>query len=276
MTTIAERRARFAELHAAPGAFIMPNPWDIGGARYLESLGFRALATTSRGAAFAHGLPDGGMTREAMLAHIATIVAATELPVNADFENAFADSPEGVADSVTKCVATGVAGFSIEDYSGDAAQPFYPFDVAVERVKAARAAIDSAGEKVLLTARSEIVLHKQPGGLEEALRRLEAYATAGADVLYAPGLTTGREVAEVVRVAAGLPVNVLAMSPTFNLAQLSELGVRRISVGGSLARVAWDAFMKAAKDIAEHGRFDAFTPSPAFAGLQEFFRRPRA
>jgi 2-methylisocitrate lyase-like PEP mutase family enzyme len=270
-TTIEEKRLAFAELHKGPGCFIMPNPWDVGGAIYLSTLGFKALATTSRGAAFAAGRPDGGLTRQEALDHIRAIVAASDLPFNADFENGFADNRETLAESVRLCVATGVAGLSIEDYSGDRAKPFYEFDEAVVRVKTAKAAIVATGAKVVLTARSEIVLHGHEGGLPEALRRLAAFAEAGADALYAPGLRKAEDVAEVVRVAGKLPVNYLAASSALSLKQAEDLGVRRISVGAALARVAWEAFTKAAREIAEKGVFDAFTPSPAFGELQKLF-----
>ena len=266
-----EKRARFAELHRGPGTFVMPNPWDVGSAIYLATLGFKALATTSRGAAFAAGRPDGGLKREEALAHIRTLVAASDLPFNADFENGFADNRERLAESVTLCVATGVAGLSIEDFSGDPQRPFYDFDEAVARIGTARAAIDATGAKVILTARSEIVLHGHEGGLKEALRRLSAFAEAGADALYAPGLRKAEDVAEVVRVAGKMPVNYLAASPALTVRQIEDLGVRRISVGGALARVAWEAFMNASREIAEKGVFDAFSPSPAFAGLQKLF-----
>ncbi|HXW20264.1 MAG TPA: isocitrate lyase/phosphoenolpyruvate mutase family protein [Roseiarcus sp.] len=266
-----EKRARFAELHRGPGTFVMPNPWDVGSAIYLATLGFKALATTSRGAAFSAGRPDGGLKREEALAHIRTLVAASDLPFNADFENGFADNRERLAESVTLCVATGVAGLSIEDFSGDPQRPFYDFDEAVARIGTARAAIDATGAKVILTARSEIVLHGHEGGLKEALRRLSAFAEAGADALYAPGLRKAEDVAEVVRVAGKMPVNYLAASPALTVRQIEDLGVRRISVGGALARVAWEAFMNASREIAEKGVFDAFSPSPAFAGLQKLF-----
>jgi 2-methylisocitrate lyase-like PEP mutase family enzyme len=269
--TIEEKRERFAELHRGPGCFVMPNPWDVGGAVFLSTVGFKALATTSRGAAFAAGRPDGGLKRDEVLAHIKALAAASDLPFNADFENGFADDRKTLAESVTLCVATGVAGLSIEDYSGDSSKPFYDFEEAVARVKTARAAIDATGAKVLLTARSEIVLHGFEGGLKEALRRLAAFAEAGADVLYAPGLRKAEEVAEVVRVAGKLPVNYLAASPVLSVREVEDLGVRRISVGAALSRVAWDAFVKAAREIAEKGVFDAFTPSPAFGELQKLF-----
>jgi 2-methylisocitrate lyase-like PEP mutase family enzyme len=269
--TTEEKRARFAELHRGPGCFVMPNPWDVGGAVYLATLGFKALATTSRGAAFSAGRPDGGLKREEALAHIRGLAAASDLPFNADFENGFADDRERLAESVTLCVETGVAGLSIEDYSGNAKRPFYDFDEAVARIRTARAAIDATGAKALLTARSEIVLHGYEGGLKEALRRLAAFAEAGADALYAPGLRKAEDVAEVVRVAGKLPVNYLAASPALTFRQVEDLGIRRISVGAALARVAWEAFAKAAREIAEKGVFDAFAPGPTFGELQKLF-----
>ncbi|HEY1943038.1 MAG TPA: isocitrate lyase/phosphoenolpyruvate mutase family protein [Roseiarcus sp.] len=273
MLTIAQKRARFAELHTGPGCFVIPNPWDVGSAKYLASLGFKALATTSAGAAFAAGLPDGGMTRKAVLAHIGDLVAATDLPFNADYEAGFATTRDELHESVLRCIATGVAGFSIEDYTGDASAPFYGAREAAERVRVARAAIDASGERVLLTARSEAVLRGHPDGLNEALRRLSDYAEAGADVLYAPGLRSADEVRQVVRTAGRLPVNVLAFTPGLTLKQLEDLGVRRVSVGGSLARVAWSGFMRAAQDIAEHGRFDSLAHGAPFADLNNLFAR---
>jgi methylisocitrate lyase len=259
--TIAQKRARFDELHRAPGCFVMPNPFDVGSAKYLASLGFPALASTSAGMAFAAGKADGAVDRAYALSHIRDLAHATDLPLNADFEAGFARDAEGVHESARLCIGAGVAGFSIEDYTGDDAAPLYALSEAVERLRAARAAINASGEKVLLTARSEAIL-RQAGGLPEALRRLAAYAEAGADVLYAPMLRTPEEVAEVMRVARKLPVNVLVGWPGFTRRQLEDLGVKRISVGGSLARAAWGGFMRAAKDIAENGRFDALAGLP--------------
>ena len=257
LTTV-QKRERFAELHKAPGCFVMPNPFDVGSAKYLASLGFPALASTSAGMAFAAGRVDGGVDRAYALSHIRDLAAATDLPLNADFEAGFARDAEGVYESARLCVGAGVSGFSIEDYTGDAAAPLYALSEAVERLRAARAAISASGEKVLLTARSEAIL-RQAGGLPEALRRLAAYADAGADVLYAPFVKTPEEIAEVVRVAGNLPVNVLVGWPGLTRHELEDLGVKRISTGGALASAAWAGFMRAAKDIAEHGRFDALT-----------------
>src|SRR5271166_1672443 len=263
--TTAQKRARFAELHQAPGCFVMPNPFDVGSARYLASLGFPALATTSAGMAFAAGKADGAVDRAYVLSHIRDLAHATDLPLNADFEAGFARDAEGVHESARLCVDAGVSGFSIEDYTGDPAAPLYGLNEAVERLRAARAAINASGETVLLTARSEAIL-RQAGGLAEALRRLAAYAEAGADVLYAPLVRTPEEVAEVVRVAGKLPVNVLVGWPGFTRRQLEDLGVKRISVGGALARAAWGGLIKAARDIAEHGRFDTLA---GLAGAKE-------
>ena len=272
MATIAEKRTRFAQLHAAPGCFVIPNPFDIGSAKYLASLGFAALASTSAGMAFAAGKGDGAVDRAFVLSHLRDLAEATDLPLNADFEAGFARDAEGVHESVRLCIGAGVSGFSIEDYTGDPKAPLFGLSEATDRLRAARAAINASGEKVLLTARSEAIL-RQAGGLAEALRRLAAYADAGADVLYAPMVRTPEEVAEVVRVAGKLPVNVLAGWPGFTKRGLEDLGVKRISVGGALARAAWGGFIRAAKDIAEHGRFDAFADLPTMAEITAAFGR---
>ena len=270
MPTIAEKRARFAELHASPGCFVIPNPFDVGSAKYLASLGFKALASTSAGMAFAAGKGDGAVDRAYVLAHLRDLAQATDLPLNADFEAGFARDPEGVRESARLCIGAGVSGFSIEDYTGDSNAPLYGLSEAVERLRAARDAINASGETVLLTARSEAIL-RQAGGLPEALRRLEAYAEAGADVLYAPMVKTAAEVSEVVRVAGKLPVNVLAGWPGFTKRELEDLGVKRISVGGALARAAWGGFIRAAKDIADNGRFDAFATLPTMNDITAAF-----
>ncbi len=269
--TTAQKRARFAELHRAPGCFVMPNPFDVGSAKYLASLGFPALASTSAGMAFAAGLADGAVTRAYALKHIGELAGATDLPVNADFEAGFARDDEGVHESARLCIGAGVAGFSIEDFTGDPAAPLYGLNEATNRLRAARAAIDASGETVLLTARSEAIL-RQAGGLPEALRRLAAYAEAGADVLYAPMVRTAEEVGEVMRVAGKLPVNVLVGWPGLTKRELEDLGVKRISVGGALARAAWGGLIKAARDIAEHGRFDALAGLPSAAEITAAFR----
>ena len=271
MTTITEKRAAFRTLHES-GCFAIPNPWDIGSARYLQHLGFKAIATTSAGFAFARGLPDNGVPRDIVLAHIRELVDATDIPVNADFENGFADEPNDIAENVKLCVETGVAGLSIEDSTGDKAKPLYDLDYAVARIKAARAAIDKSGADIILVGRAECFLVGRPE-IEEVKRRLKAYAEAGADCLYAPGIRTREDIAAVVRAAAPRPVNALIGGPVgLTINDVAALGVRRISVGGALARAAWGGFMRAAKDLAEHGRFDGFKDAAPHDELNEFFR----
>ena len=265
------RRAAFRRLHQA-GCFVLPNPWDPGSARYLQRLGFRALATTSAGHAFSRGRPDGGVRRAEVLRHLRGMVEATEVPVNADFESGFAPDAAGVAESVRRCLDTGVAGLSIEDSTGDPAAPLHPLEVALERLAAARAAIDASGTGAVLTARAECHLVGHPDPQRESLRRLEAYAAAGADCLYAPGLRTPEAVGAVVKAVAPRPVNVLASGPFFTARQLEDLGVRRISVGGALARAAWGGFMRAAEEIAVHGTFGALGQAPPHARLDALFR----
>ena len=269
--TVADKRRRFAELHRTPGCFVIPNPYDVGSAKYLASLGFKALATSSAGMAFAAGLPDGGVTRAYALSHIGELAAAVDCPLNADFEAGFARDTEGVYESARLCIGAGVAGFSIEDFSGAPGAPLYTLNEAVERLRAARAAIDASGETVLLTARSEAIWRENAGGLPEALLRLAAYAEAGADVLFAPGVKTADEVAEVVRVAGRLPVNVVVGAPGLTRLELEDLGVKRISTGAALARVAWGALMRAAGDIAANGRFDAFAGIPSSREIEKAF-----
>ena len=271
MPSTAEKRRTFHKLHEA-GCFVIPNPWDIGTTRYLQHLGFKALATTSAGFAFSRAVPDNAVSRDAMLAHIAEIVAASDLPVNADFEGGYAHEPDGVAESVRLCVATGVAGLSIEDSTGDKEKPLYDLDLAVERIKAARAAIDRAGGDVLLTGRAECFLVGRPD-LDETIRRLKAYAAAGADCLYAPGIRSREQIAAVVKAAAPKAVNLLmpgALGLTVD--DVAGLGVRRISVGGTTSRVAFGAFIRAAKQIASEGRFDAFADAVPHAELNALFR----
>jgi 2-methylisocitrate lyase-like PEP mutase family enzyme len=271
MPIVADKRATFRKLHAQ-GCFVIPNPWDIGTARYLQHLGFKALATTSAGFAFSRGLADNAVPRDAVLAHIAEIVAATEVPVNADFEGGYAETPEGVAESVRLCVETGVAGLSIEDSTGDKDRPLYELDLAVARIKAARAAIDKTGGDVLLTGRAECFLVGRPD-LDEVKRRLQAYAAAGADCLYAPGIRTREQIEAVVKAVAPKPVNLLMPGALgLTVAEVAALGVRRISVGGTLARVAWGAVMRAAKQIANEGRFDAFAEAASHPETNGFFR----
>jgi 2-methylisocitrate lyase-like PEP mutase family enzyme len=265
---------KFRELHAT-GCFVLPNPWDVGSAIYLEQLGFQALATTSAGFAFSRGLPDSAsaVPRELAFEHFREIVAATSLPVNADFQNGYADEPEGVAESVALCVATGVAGLSIEDSTGNSAVPLYDFVLAVERIKAARAAIDASGIPVVLTARCEAWLVGQTDPLSVALKRLVAFAEAGADCLYAPGVRQPDEISAIVRAVSPKPVNVLVSTGNreLSLSQLTDLGVRRISVGSALANVAWGAFIRSAREIAETGTFDSFAAAASFAELTQLF-----
>lgn len=266
--------AAFRALHES-GCFVLPNPWDAGTAVVLEHLGFKALATTSAGYAFSRGLPDGGVSRDAMLKHIRDIVEATTLPVNADFMGGYADEPEGVATNVGLCVETGVAGLSIEDSTGDSAAPLYEFGLAVERVRAARAAIDASGVPVILTARCEAWLVGQSDPFRVALERLAAFAEAGADCLYAPGVRDPGEIATIVKAVAPKPVNVLVAkwNRELTVSQLADLGVRRISVGSALATVAWGAFLRAARDIAATGSFGAFADAVPFAEINAVFEK---
>ena len=254
---------------------MLPNPWDAGSAIYLEKIGFKALATTSAGFAFAKGFADGPahVTRELMLDHFREIAAATSLPLNADFQNGYADDPAGVAANVKSCIATGVAGLSIEDNSGRNDQPLYNFDFAVERIKAARAAIDESGIFVLLTARCEAWLVDDPDPLRTSLDRLAAFADAGADCLYAPGVSAPLEIAQIVKTVAPKPVNVLVSTNNCKLtvSQLADLGVRRISVGGALARAAWTGFIQSAKEIYERGSFASFADLTPFGELNDLF-----
>ena len=275
MSPTSECRAVFRKLHER-GCFVMPNPWDVGSARYLQSLGFPALATTSSGFAFSRGLPDASaaVPRELVLAHLAEIVAATELPVNADFQAGYGATPEAVAASVRLCVATGVAGLSIEDATGDADRPLYELTEAVERVRAARSAIDAAGADVLLTARAECHLVGHPQPLPESIKRLRAYAEAGADVLYAPGPRQSDVLREIVAAVAPKPVNVLVSADIgLRVSDVAALGVRRISVGSGLARAAWTAFLGAARALAWDGDFSGFAGLVSFSELDGFFRK---
>ena len=264
----------FRALHATD-CFILPNPWDVGTAVYLQHVGFKALATTSAGFAFAQGLPDSvsAIPRDLMLAHFREIVEATSLPVNADFQTGYADEPESVAANVALCIATGVAGLSIEDASGDIATPLYDFSLAVDRIKAARSAIDASGVRVILTARCEAWLVGDPAPLRTSLEGLVAFADAGADCLYAPGVSKPEEIAAIVKAVAPRPVNVLVSTNNCDLSvsQLADLGVRRISVGTALARVAWGAFVRAARSIKETGRFDSLADAAPFAELNDLF-----
>jgi 2-methylisocitrate lyase-like PEP mutase family enzyme len=279
MTEAPSAVAAFRRLHES-GCFVIPNPWDVGSAVYLQHLGFKALATSSAGFAFTRGLPDAldAIPRDAMLAHARDVVEATSIPVNADFQAGFADDPEGVAENVRLCVATGVAGLSIEDATGDPAAPLYERSIAVARIRAARRAIDSTGVPVVLTARCEAWLVGHPDAARIAVDRLVAFADAGADCLFAPGVRAPDFISEIVRAVAPKPVNVLVSkpSPELSVARLADLGVRRISVGSALARVAWGAFMRAAQSIAESGSFDGLADAAPFADLNAIFggRRP--
>jgi 2-methylisocitrate lyase-like PEP mutase family enzyme len=268
--SIADKRRQFRQLHDA-GCFVIPNPWDIGSARWLQGLGFTALATTSSGLAWSLGSADNHIDRDQALAHLRELVAATDVPVNADFENGFGADAAGVADSVRLAVATGVAGLSIEDSTGDPGQPLFPLDDAVTRLRAARAAIDEAGGEVLLVGRAECYLVGRPD-LAETIGRLKAYAAAGADVLYAPGIKTREDITAVVAAVAPKPVNLLVGGESaFTVADIAAMGVRRISVGGALARTAWAGFQRAAKSLVEQGRFDGFAGAASGAELNRFF-----
>ena len=264
----------FRALHES-GCFVLPNPWDVGSAVYLQHLGFEALATTSAGFAFSRGLPDSvsAVPLDAMLGHISEITASTSLPVNADFQTGYADKPEDVAANVTRYIATGVAGLSIEDATGDDAAPLYEFELAVERIKASRNAIDASGLPVVLTARCEAWLAGVPNAFRVAVERLVAYDEAGADCLYAPGVRDPEEIAAIVKAVSPKPVNVLAYSPDFSMARLADLGVRRVSVGSALARVAWGAFMRAAASIKERGLFEDFATAAPFGEINDVFVR---
>jgi 2-methylisocitrate lyase-like PEP mutase family enzyme len=260
--------ATFRALHES-GCFVLPNPWDIGTAIYLERLGFRALATTSAGFAFSRSKPDGGVPRDEMLAHIREIVKATALPVNADFHGGYADEPEDVAANVQRCVETGVAGLSIEDSTGRSHSPLYEKELAIERIRAARSAIDASKTGVVLTGRCD------PDPLHTALDRLTQYAEAGADCLYAPGVSAPGEIAQIVNAVAPKPVNVLVsgFNHQLTLSGLADLGVRRISVGSGLALAAWGAFLRAAQDIKANGTFNLLANNAPSAELNELFRQ---
>jgi 2-methylisocitrate lyase-like PEP mutase family enzyme len=273
MPDASAKRAAFRALHES-GCFLIPNPWDAGSARALEALGFPALASTSAGLAFSLGLPDSptALELEAVLAHLREIVAATELPLNADFQAGYAENADGVAAHVSRCVETGVAGLSIEDTTGDAEQPLFELSEALERLGAARSAIDAAGGEVLLTARAECFLVGHSDPLAESIRRLQAYAEAGADVLFAPGVSEREDIAAIVEAVGPKPVNVLISANTgLRMKDLAELGVRRVSVGSALARVAWGAFLSAAKRIAEDGEFSGLEGAATFADLNTLF-----
>ena len=265
--------AKFRAMHESE-CFVLPNPWNLGTAIYLEHLGFEALATTSAGFAFSRGKSDGGVPRDEMLAHIREIVEATSLPVNADFLAGYADEPEGVAMNVQLCVDTGVAGLSIEDNTGRTDTPLYEKKLAIERIRAARSAIDSSGSGVVLTGRCEAWLVHDPDPFHTVLDRLVAYADAGADCLYAPGVGNPDEIAQIVKTVSPKPVNILVsgFNHQLSLSQLADLGVRRISVGSGLALAAWGAFQRAAQDIKTNGTFNLLANGAASADLNELFR----
>jgi 2-methylisocitrate lyase-like PEP mutase family enzyme len=280
---LTERRRVFRALHER-GCFVIPNPWDVGSARYLQHLGFPALATTSAGFAFSQGLPDSGddavVTRDRSLGYISSITAAVDLPVSADFMSGYGVEPEDVAESVTRCVATGVAGLSIEDATGDPTSPLYDLPMAVERVRAARQAIDQSGEDVLLTARAECYHVGHPDPVRESVRRLEAYAAAGADVLFAPGPQTPTEIKALVEAVTPKPFNLLVVRDIgLRVEEVGALGVRRISVGGALALAAWTGVMRAAQALRSKGTFDGLANLVPYAEINGLFaadlERPR-
>ncbi|WP_445489149.1 isocitrate lyase/PEP mutase family protein [Rhodopseudomonas sp. RCAM05734] len=265
----AEKRANFRKLHEA-GCFVIPNPWDVGSARYLAHAGFQALASTSSGYAWSTGRADNHVGCDDVIDHLTTLSAATDLPVNADFEAGFADDPDGVAANVARAVATGIAGLSIENSTGRPAQPLYEDALALARIKAARAAIDATDPAIMLVARCEGFLTGERD-LARTIARLVAFADAGADCLYAPGIAAPDDIAALVRAVHPKPVNVLIVQPSMTVQGLAALGVRRVSVGGALARTAWAGVMGAAKEIAEQGTFTAFAGAAKGAELNGLF-----
>ncbi len=274
-SSAADKRKTFRKLHES-GCFVIPNPWNVGSARYLQGLGFKALATTSSGHAHSLGYADGAQSRDQVLAHFRELADASDVPLNADFENGFADGLDGVAENVTRCVETGVAGLSIEDLPNNGVLPLYDLDTAVARVKAARAAIDRTGGDVVFTARAENFI-RGVNDLDDAIRRLKAYAAAGADCLYAPGIKTRAQIEAVVKAVAPKPVNFLNSGAFgFTVDDIAAMGARRISVGGSLARVAMHAFVRTATAIAKEGKFDGFDGLITNQELNKFFSADRA
>ena len=270
MASIEDKRREFRRLHES-GCFAIPNPWDTGSARYLQHVGFKAIATTSAGFAFSRGLPDGAIGCDMMLAHVHEIVEATDLPVNADFENGYGDEPEEMEKNVRLCVEAGVAGVSIEDNSGRKDRPLYDVDLAAERISAAKAAIGDSD--VVLVGRAECFLVGR-NEIDEVIRRLTAYSQAGTDCLYAPGIRESAHISAVVAAVAPKPVNLLIGGAIgLTMTDAASLGIRRVSVGGALARAAWGGFIRAAKELAEHGTFDRFAPATPHAELQEFFKK---
>jgi 2-methylisocitrate lyase-like PEP mutase family enzyme len=273
--SVADKRRAFRTLHEQ-GCFVIPNPFDIGSARYLQGLGFKALASTSSGFAWTVAHADNAVGVDMVLAHLKDICAATDIPVNADFEGGYADDPAGVAKNVARCCETGVAGLSIEDSTGNKDRPLYDIDYAVERMKAARAAIDKAAPDVLLTGRAEGFISGVPD-LDQMIARLKAYAAAGADCLYAPGIRTREQIEAVVKAVAPKPVNFLnGAAFGHTVSDLAGMGVRRISVGGALARSAWGGFIRTARLIAEQGSFEGFKDAASGADLNDFFTKDKA
>jgi 2-methylisocitrate lyase-like PEP mutase family enzyme len=269
--SIADKRRSFHALHQT-GCFLIPNPWDVGSSLYLQSLGFKALATTSSGFAWSQGLHDGALSLDQALAHFRTLAEATDLPVNADFEGGFASDPKSVADHARLAIDAGVSGLSIEDSTGTPNEPLYEIAFATDRIRATRRAIDRAGGDTLLVGRAECFLVGRRN-LTETIARLKAYSEAGADCLYAPGVTSREDIAALVAAVAPKPVNVLVSSATtMTLKDFDALGVRRVSVGGALARTAWRGFIHAARLMADHGRFDELPGSPAGVNLDTFFK----
>jgi methylisocitrate lyase len=262
-----DRTAAFHQLHES-GCFVMPNPWDVGSAKVLEGLGFPALATTSAGAAWTVGEVDNGMSLDQALEHLRAVAGAVSVPVNADFQDGFAADPDQVAANVKLAAATGIAGLSIEDATGDVDDPLYDFDLAVERIRAARRAIDESGTGVLLTGRSEGFVAGRPD-IDETVRRLRAYDEAGADCLYAPRIESLDHITAVIAAVAPKPVNLLINAPFITVAEAAGLGVRRVSVGGTLARVAWGGALAAAKELAESGTVSRFVDLPNVNALFE-------
>jgi 2-methylisocitrate lyase-like PEP mutase family enzyme len=267
--TTADKRANFRKMHEA-GCFVLPNPWDIGSARALQHMGFKAVASTSAGFAWSIGKADNRVTLDDVCQHLTALCNAVDLPVNADFEGGFAHEPETVAANVARAVKTGVAGLSIEDSTGDSAKPLYERPFAIERIRAARAAIDADNSGVLLVGRCEGFLWGQTD-LNMVIDRLQAYAEAGADCLYAPGIRSKEQISAVVKAVHPKPVNLLLGWPGLSVAEVAELGVRRISVGGSLARVAWAGFMRAAQEISKEGTFTELGTGQPGAELNKMF-----
>jgi len=270
MPTYDPRIAEFHRLHES-GCFVIPNPWDVGSALVLEQLGFKALATTSAGFAWSLGRRDNGVTLDEALAHYAAVAAAVKVPVNADFERAFATEPDEVAANVARACETGIAGLSVEDSTHQPEAPLFEFDLAVKRMRAARQAIDRSGTGVLLTGRSEGFIAGRPD-LDETVRRLKAYADAGADCLFAPGVRNPSDIEAIVRAVAPKPVNVVVGANFTSVEKLAALGVRRISVGGSLARLAYSTFLAAATEISEQGTFGAFDGGRTGVEINKLFK----